>query len=310
MTPSILFSTQRYRYLAERLYALSPASWEKGQMTIRDFPDGEHYHRITSNVSGRAVVLIGGTIDDKETLELFDIANGCIQYGARCIDIVIPYFGYSTMERAVQHGEIVKAKNRALLLSALPSTSAGIRIILIDLHVDGITYYFESNVRPVHLYAKNIVLDAAQELAGGRPFVLASTDAGRAKWVESLANDLHVQAAFVFKRRLTGEETEITAISANVKGLCVIIYDDMIRTGGSLIHAAQAYKDAGAAAISVITTHGIFAGDGFDRIRNSGLIERIVCTDTHPNALTIRDPMLEVRSVAPLLLHYFQQIPQ
>ena len=169
-------------------------------MTIRDFPDGEHYHRITSNVSGKEIILIGGTIDDKETLELFDIANGCIQNGALCLNIVIPYFGYSTMERAVKSGEIVKAKNRALLLSALPGTSAGIKIIMIDLHVDGITYYFESNVRPVHLYAKLIVRNATLELSAGKPFVLASTDAGRAKWVESLANDLNVQAAFVFKR--------------------------------------------------------------------------------------------------------------
>jgi ribose-phosphate pyrophosphokinase len=254
-------------------------------------------------------VLIGGTIDDKETLELFDIANGCIQTGATCLNLVIPYFGYSTMERAVQHGEIVKAKTRALLFSALPTASLGTRVILIDLHVDGITYYFENNVRPIHLYGKLFVREAALELAQGKPFVLASTDAGRAKWVESLANDLHVPAAFVFKRRLSGEETEITAISANVQDKLVIIYDDMIRTGGSLIHAAQAYKDAGASSIAVITTHGIFAGNGFEKIRNSGLIEMVVCTDTHPNALQITDPCLRVVSVAPLILDYFQSIP-
>ncbi|RPE14407.1 ribose-phosphate pyrophosphokinase [Chitinophaga lutea] len=309
MPPKILFCTQRYQYLKDRVLTQAPSGWEDGAMTIRDFPDGEHYHRITSNVSGKEVILIGGTIDDKETLELFDIANGCIQNGALCLNIVIPYFGYSTMERAVKNGEIVKAKNRALLFSALPGTSAGIKIIMIDLHVDGITYYFESNVRPVHLYAKLIVRNAALELSAGKPFVLASTDAGRAKWVESLANDLNVQAAFVFKRRLSGEETQITAISANVEGCMVIIYDDMIRTGGSLLHAAQAYRDAGAASIAVITTHGIFAGDGFEKIRRSGLVQHLVCTDTHPNALQISDPLLNVKSVAPLIVDYFQENP-
>jgi ribose-phosphate pyrophosphokinase len=303
MPHKIIFATQRYQYLKTKLLAL--AQWEEGIIDIQDFPDGEHYHRIKSEVAGKEVILVGGTIDDKETLELFDIAHGCIQQGAISLNIVIPFFGYSTMERAVKQGEIVKAKTRALLFSALPQTATGNKILMIDLHVDGITYYFESGIRPVHLYGKDFVKEAALELAGGRPFVLASTDAGRAKWVESLANDLHVQAAFVFKKRISGDETHITAISADVKDKPVIIYDDMIRTGGSLIHAAQAYIDAGACEISVITTHGIFAGNGFQKIKDSSIIKKIICTDTHPNALTIHDSMLEVKSVDKIIVACF-----
>lgn len=306
MSQKVIFATQHYQYLKDRLLAISVPQWENGELDIRDFPDGEHYHRILTNVRNREVILLGGTIDDKETLELYDLASGCIQLGACAITIVIPYFGYSTMERAVKYGEIVKAKTRAVLFSSLPLTSQGTQVVMIDLHVDGITHYFESNVRPTHLYAKDFVKDAAMELADGTPFVLASTDAGRAKWVESLANDLHVPAAFVFKRRISGEETTITAISADVKDKTVIIYDDMIRTGGSLIHAAEAYRDAGAREIFVITTHGIFAGNGFQRIKDSGLIKKIICTDTHPNALTIQDEMLEVRSVDHLILNFFE----
>ncbi|NIG52793.1 ribose-phosphate pyrophosphokinase [Chitinophaga sp. Cy-1792] len=306
MPQKIIFATQHYQYLKERLLAISVPQWENGELDIRDFPDGEHYHRILSNVRNREVVLLGGTIDDKETLELYDLASGCIQLGASAITIVIPYFGYSTMERSVKYGEIVKAKTRAVLFSSLPTTAQGTQIVLIDLHVDGITHYFESGVRPTHLYGKEIVKEAAMELVDGSPFVLASTDAGRAKWVESLANDLHVPAAFVFKRRLSGEETAITAISADVQDKTVIIYDDMIRTGGSLIHAAEAYKQAGANDIYVITTHGIFAGNGFQRIKNTGIIKKIICTDTHPNALSIQDPMLEVRSVDHMILNFFE----
>ncbi|HVI44416.1 MAG TPA: ribose-phosphate diphosphokinase [Chitinophaga sp.] len=302
MPQKIIFATQHYQYLKDRILTLINNRWENGQLEIRDFPDGEHYHRILSDVSNKEVILIGGTIDDKETLELYDLASGSIQLGALSVDIVIPYFGYSTMERAVKYGEIVKAKTRAVLFSSLPNTSRGNRIIMIDLHVDGITWYFESGIRPTHLYAKDFVKEAAVELANGQPFVLASTDAGRAKWVESLANDLHVPAAFVFKKRLSGEETAITAISADVNDKTVIIYDDMIRTGGSLIHAAEAYRDAGAREICVITTHGIFAGNGFQRIKKSGLFGRVICTDTHPNALLIEDDLLRVKSVDKLIV--------
>ncbi|WP_142684153.1 ribose-phosphate diphosphokinase [Chitinophaga polysaccharea] len=306
MPQKIIFATQHYLYLKDRILSIAGSAWENGELDIRDFPDGEHYHRILSNVSNKEVILLGGTIDDKETLELYDLASGCIQLGAYSLTIIIPFFGYSTMERAVKYGEIVKAKTRAVLFSSLPNTSRGNRIVMIDLHVDGITWYFENDVRPVHLYAKEFVMNTAMELAAGKPFVLASTDAGRAKWVESLANDLHVPAAFAFKRRLSGDETAITAISADVKNKTVIIYDDMIRTGGSLIHAAQSYRDAGAGDIFVITTHGIFAGNGFEKIKSSGLIKKVVCTDTHPGAMAIKDPMLLVKSVDQLIFNYFQ----
>ena len=72
---------------------------------------------------------------------------------------------------------------------------------------------------------------------------MASTDAGRAKWVESLANDLGVGAAFILKRRLKGDHTEVSAINADVAGKTVVIYDDMIRSGGSIINAAKIYKE-------------------------------------------------------------------
>ncbi|HEY0273299.1 MAG TPA: ribose-phosphate diphosphokinase [Chitinophaga sp.] len=308
MSQPIVFSTQRYQYLKEDLMLHAGLQWEPGNISIRDFPDGEHYHRIRSDIRNRPVILLGGTIDDQETLELFDLANGVVQCGASSLYIIIPFFGYSTMERAVKQGEIVKAKNRAILFSALPQTSQGNNIIMIDLHADGISYYFNGSIRPVHLYGKGIVEQAALELAAGEPFVLASTDAGRAKWVESLANDLHVPAAFVFKRRISGEETYITAISADVKDKMVIIYDDMIRTGGSLLHAANAYQQAGAREINVITTHGLFSGGSFSKIRNSGLIRQIVCTNSHPAALAIHDPMLRIKSVSELILSYFRDI--
>ena len=139
-----------------------------------------------------------------------------------------------------------------------------------------------------HVYAKDIIIQAARDL-GGTDFVLASTDAGRAKWVESLANDIGVRASFVYKRRLSGSETMVRSINAQVEGAFVIIYDDMIRTGGSLIGAAKAYLDAGAERIAVIATHGVFPQGAIGRIRNSNLIDKIVTTDSHPRALQMRD---------------------
>jgi ribose-phosphate pyrophosphokinase len=151
------------------------------------------------------------------------------------------------------------------------------------------------------------VIAAAQAL-GGSDFVLACTDAGRAKWVESLANDMNVAAAFVYKRRHDGENTEVTGVSAQVDGKRVVIYDDMIRTGGSLINAAQAYRDAGAASIDAVATHGLFPGDSLARLEATGLFGKIVTTDSHPRAVALaaqsRSGFLQVRSTAKLLLEH------
>lgn len=297
--PKLLFSTQSYRYLREKM--LAGGHFEPGQTSYKKFPDGEVYQRILSNAEGREAIVIGGTISDEDTLELFDLACSIEYYGALSLTLVIPFFGYATMERAVKEGEVVKAKTRAILFSSIPETAMGNRVLLMDLHSEGLPHYFEGALRAVHVYCKPIIIEAAIEL-GGTDFVLASTDAGRAKWVESLANDLSVNAAFVFKRRVSGDETHITSISAEVLGRNVVIYDDMIRTGGSLIDAAYAYRQAGAKEISVITTHGLFVGDALQRIEQSGLIRKIICTDTHPSALALQSDFLRIKSVAGLLM--------
>ncbi|HWZ04974.1 MAG TPA: ribose-phosphate diphosphokinase, partial [Mucilaginibacter sp.] len=216
------------------------------------------------------------------------------------LTLVVPYFGYSTMERAVLPGEIVTAKTRARLLSAIPRCNRGNKILLFDLHSEGIQYYFEQDLYPVHVYCKDLVIEAAREY-GGDNFVMASTDAGRAKWVESLANDLCVNAAFILKRRLKDDHTEVSAVNADVSGKTVIIYDDMIRSGGSIINAAQTYKNEGAGDIYVITTHGLFINDGIEKLKSSGLIKKLICTDSHVNTQTIQDDFVDVRSLAGLI---------
>jgi ribose-phosphate pyrophosphokinase len=278
MSRLLVLSTASYDYLAADLCAA--AAGEAGRIERRSFPDGERYLRLHTAVSGREVVLVGGTISDADALELYDLACSVVKYGAMRLSLVIPFYGYSTMERAEKSGEVVTAKTRARLISSIPAASMG-------------------GIWPVHLSARPLVLQLARQL-GGNDFVLGCTDAGRAKWVESLAIELGVSPAYVYKRR-EGDRTEVTGVSAHVAGKPVVIYDDMIRTGGSLLGAARAYHDAGATAVHAVTTHGLFPGDAVDRIRASGLISSIVCTDTHPRARALRSEFLTVVAIAPLV---------
>ncbi len=304
-SPMLLFATERYQELGEDI--AGAGDFDLGLVQRKVFPDGERYRRIESDCARRDVVLIGGTIDDVDTLEIYDLACGLVYSGVHTLTLVLPWFGYQTMERASKRGEIVAAKNRARLFSSVPTAGSGNRAVLIDLHSEGIPHYFQGNIRPVHLHARSVVLQAIRDF-GGEDFVLGATDAGRAKWVESLANDLLVDAAFVFKRRLSDTETEVTALAADVEDRAVVIYDDMIRTGGSLLSAAQSYKDAGASDVYAVCTHGVFAGDSLDKIRDAGMLQGIACTNTRPHVQDLADgDFLRVYSVADLIAQYLEE---
>jgi ribose-phosphate pyrophosphokinase len=300
---TLVFSINEYEYMADELARIG--SFERGAIERDIFPDGEHYLRIAADVLDQHTVIIGGTISDSATLVLYDLACAIVENGAATLTLIVPWYGYATMDRATKTGESVTAKNRARIFSSIPAAALGNQILLLDLHSEGIPHYFEGSLHPVHVYAKPVIESLARQLAG-HDFVLGSTDAGRAKWVESLANELAVPAAFVYKRRRGPEETEVTAVSTRLSGETVVIYDDMIRTGGSLMNAAQAYRQAGAGRLFAIATHGEFAGDSFGRLRSSGLFESIACTDSHPRARALREQGLIVRPIAELFCPYLR----
>ncbi len=300
---TVVFSITEYDYMAEELAQLG--RFQRGEIERDIFPDGEHYLRIASKVLDQHAVLVGGTISHDATLVLYDLACAIVENGAATLSLIVPWYGYATMDRAAKAGEAVTAKNRARIFSSIPTAKLGNQILLLDLHSEGIPHYFEGELHPVHVYGKPVIEALARELGGGQ-FIIGSTDAGRAKWVESLANEIGVPAAFVYKRRRGPEETEVTAVSTRLDGETVVIYDDMIRTGGTLINAARAYRQAGAGRLIAIATHGEFAGDAFERLRASQLFAAIASTDSHPRARALAGQGLVIRSVAGLFSPFLQ----
>jgi len=378
----ILFATSEYEYLKAQMLKskrfvdgqLARSVNKDGTTGLADvpFPDKERYLRRITPVVDREVIVVGGTTNDTSTMELLDLGTGLVMEGAARLKLVIPYFGYSTMERAILEGEIVKAKIRAMQISAIPRGAMQNWVYLVDLHSEGIPHYFENGVITRHIYAKSLVIKAVEEAAiawqrknqgkhvcetdgavltgsdltgavpAGDPpqgdlklrvrnltchapnvddiltgerefkltdFTVASTDAGRAKWVESLCRDmaklkLPVHPAFIIKRRVSGSDTVVADISADVQGKLVVIYDDMIRTGGSAISAAKAYLAKGAAGVILISTHGVLPGDSKDRLRNSGVFDSVIVTDTHSNAVALADDFLTVIPTGSLLVDH------
>lgn len=275
------------------------------------FPDGESYLRYhiadPFGLLGKHVVIVGATESETSLEEIYRLGITATKHGARTLVLVIPYFGYSTMERAVRPGEVVTAKIIARQLSGMPRAAQGNQVLLLDLHSPGIVHYFEGDTVALELYAEARILQAIETL-GYKDLCLASTDMGRAKWVESLANRLHAPIALIHKKRLSGSETRINAVVGDVAGRDVVIYDDMIRTGSSLLQAAEAYRQAGAARIVAVTTHLVLPPGTIERLEASCL-ERIIGTDSHPNhALVEGRPRFQIVSVASLFAEVLSRL--
>jgi ribose-phosphate pyrophosphokinase len=279
----LLFTIKSYEYLEPRL--LAAGDFERGILERKTFPDGERYLRIATETQARDVVLLGGTPTDLDALEVYDLGCAIARTGARSLSLVMPYFGYSTMERAVKPGEVVTAKTRARLFSAIPSCEGGTRVFLFDLHTDGIEFYFDDAHVTHHIYGQALITEAIHARMGGGGFVLGATDAGRAKWVQSLAQSLGVEPAFVYKRRdPSSGNLKLTGINADVRGRPVMLYDDMIRTGSSLLQAGRAYLGAGATEVHAIASHLVLPEGSLEKLQSSGVFKSISGTDSHPGS--------------------------
>ena len=314
----ILFSTKQYNYLADEITSIDNeiilkgmeqgddsvnfGSFTQGVITEKKFPDGEGYHKIDTNVDGADVVYIAGTPNDVDWLEILSVGSAMVKYGAHTLTVIIPYMSYSTMERAVELREVIKAKPMLRLLSMIPKSHRN-KFIFLDLHADTLPLYLEGDVIAEELKCDDIVRETAKEMAGSDDFVFASADMGRAKQINKFANELGVESAFVSKERSSGTDTEVKlVVGASVKGKKVIIYDDMISTGGSLIKAGQAYKDAGASEVYAIATHGVFPGWAAKKVLDSEVFEYITTTNSHPkaciSAATEGVDNLQIKSIA------------
>jgi ribose-phosphate pyrophosphokinase len=297
----LLFSIDSYAYMAPRF--LAAGDFEEGVIERKTFPDGERYLRIATDPWARNVVLLGGTPHDLDWLELYDLGCAISRAGARSLSIVMPYFGYSTMERATRPGEVVTARTRARLVSSIPTCEAGSRIFLFDLHTDGIEFYFGDGHVTHHLYGAPLITTVIKSLMLDRNFVLGATDAGRAKWVQSLARDLGVEPAFVYKKRDPETGTiALTGINADVRGHEVVVYDDMIRTGSSLLQAGRAYQAAGASKVHAVATHLVLPGQSLDKLLAAGVFATISGSDSHPGSLKLAAAGHTVAPIAELMV--------
>ena len=273
------------------------------EMMHKRFADGEMYHAFPCDVSGRDMVIVAATPDDAAHQELLDLIAGCRYWNAGSVNVVIPYLGYSTMERAKpESGEIPKGITRTRqIFRTRPNYVA-----FIDLHSEAVLHAHAGEVRTRHVWTEKLAVEKIRQLEVEN-YVLVSPDYGFSKRVARLAGLLDCPHTAANKDRYDVDNTIVGQLSSAVKGRTAIICDDMIRTGGSMLQTVDRCYEAGAVDVMVMATHLVLAGNAREQFKAKG-ITCVVGADTYPERQT--DDLLEVYSVAPLiareLTHYFR----
>jgi len=266
-----------------------------GKMEIRYFSDREVYVKINENVRGEDVYLLQPTSPpaNENIMELLIMVDAFRRASARKITAVIPYYGYGRQDRKDQPRVPITAKLVANLI-----TTAGVeRVLTMDLHAAQIQAFFDIKVD--HLFAAPVIIDYFQKKKL-LDLVVLSPDMGGMRRARAYAKRLNASLAIVDKRRPGANEAEVVRIVGEVKGKEILIVDDMIDTGGTLMAAMEVLQKEGAQAIYATCTHPILSGNAYEKIDKSPL-EELVVTDTIPLNKGRINSKIKVLSVSSLL---------
>ncbi len=268
-------------------------------MIRKKFSDGEYYHAFPTSISGKDLVIVGATHTEASYQELLDLIQGGRYWNAASVNVVIPYMGYSTMERAKPNSyEIPKGITRTRqLFRTRPDFVA-----FVDLHSEAVLHAHAGEIRTQHIWTDRLVVDKIRS-SGLTDYVLVSPDYGFSKRVARLASLLDCPHTAADKDRYDTDKTIVSQVSSVVKDKVAVICDDMIRTGGSIIQTAERCLDAGARDVIVMATHLVLA-DGAREKFEASPVKRIIGSDSYPGRCS--DSLLDVYSVAPLLASVLQ----
>lgn len=266
-----------------------------GTALVSRFSEGEIRVKIDENVRGKDVFVVQPTSppSNDNLMELLILIDALKRASARRITAVVPYYGYARQDRKDQPRVPITAK----LVANLITVAGADRLLTMDLHAGQIQGFFDIPVD--HLYAVNIFVDYFLKLKL-KDLVIVSPDVGGIKMARAYAKRFRASLGIVDKRRISPDEAEAIHILGDVENKNVVIVDDLIATGSSLIEAVEALRGHKVKDIYAAITHPVLSGPAIKKVDKSSLKELVV-TNTIPVDDHKRHPKIKVLSVASLL---------
>lgn len=269
-----------------------------GQAEVFEFSNENIFVRVLENVRMSDVFIVQPLSSpvNKSIMELLIMIDAFKRASAGRITAVVPYYGYGRSDKKDQPRVPITAR----LLANLIETAGANRILTVDLHAGQIQGFFNipvDELTAMYLIARHF--QASRDLSNT---TVVATDVGGAKRARDIARMLDTPLAVVDKERMGNDEKiSSMALIGDVRGRHVIIPDDEILTGGTIVAAARIARENGATSVTAACVHPILSDRAVEKICDDGLIEELVVTDTIPLPPHKQRDKITVLSVAPLL---------
>lgn len=223
---------------------------------VKHFPDNELYVKLGADVSGEEVIIVQNTaLTPSESLfELFITARTARELGAEKIVLIVPYLAYMRQDKRFNEGEVVTAYQMAFLIN----NSGADELITIDPHLHRIKELSEVfSIKSTRVTAIKDIAEYVKSLGLNNP-VIIGPDEESDQWAGEVAKLLGLSFEIYNKIRSSSVNVSVKGSYSVLKGKDVVIVDDIISTGGTMLNAAIKIKEAGADSVHAVTTHGLF----------------------------------------------------
>lgn len=268
------------------------------------FSEGNTFVRILENVRGKDTYVIQGVNYpvDRNFMELLFWIDALKLASASKVTAVIPFFSYAKGDKKDEPRVSIRAR---VCLDALEAAGAD-RVLTMDLHSPQIQGFFRKPVD--HLFARSAIQNYFSRIIKKDEWVIASADVGYGKNAFKFGQDMGLPVVIGNKiRKDHTENAQVWNIVGDVSGKNVLIVDDIIFTGGSLIAMAQAAKNQGAKDIYAAVTHGVLTQSAQEKL-NASVIKEVIITDTVEYRFEPLGPKIKEVTVAPLFAEAISRI--
>ena len=293
-----IFSIDGSKLATDIAIQLDPEDYDQilGKFKVDTFSDGEISPQFMESVRDKKVFLVSSTTSPEKMLTLLLSIDAAKRASASEVIVVLPYFGYSRQDRK----EGMRGAIGAKLIADLLQTAGASRIISIDLHAEQIQGFFDI---PVNMIPGHVVFSSLVRGLDDEGFCICSPDAGGVKrasrfYQKFLYKFPDTHFAMLSKLRDKPNSIERMDLIGDVKDRHVILVDDMIDTGGTLVNAARLLKEGGAKKVTAVISHGVLSGVGHERIAVSTDLDKLIITDSIEQT---DNPKIQVVSCAPAI---------
>jgi ribose-phosphate pyrophosphokinase len=233
-----------------------------------------------------------------ELLLMLDAGRGA---SAARLTVVMPHYAYARSDKK----DAPRISIGGRLVADLLQTAGAGRVLTMTLHSPQVHGFFGIPVD--HLHA---LRELAEHFRGSDldQAVVVSPDLGNAKEAAAFARLLDVPLAVGAKQRFSGDVVRISAVIGDVADRDVIVLDDEIAKGSTIVELLNHLGELGARSVRIACTHGLFSGDALARIAGRDEVREIVCTNTVPLPDDRRHAKLTVLSIAPALAEAIRRI--